>query len=60
MSYKNALADLPFGGGKAVIIPPSGEFDRRSLFEAFGRAVEHGAGLGAGDEQERGRQQHDR
>ena len=40
MSYKNALADLPFGGGKAVIIPPVGEFDRRALFEAFGRAVE--------------------
>jgi leucine dehydrogenase len=40
MSYKNALADLPLGGGKAVIIPPSGPFDRRALFEAFGRAVE--------------------
>ena len=40
MSYKNALADLPFGGGKAVIIPPAGGFDRRALFAAFGRAVE--------------------
>lgn len=40
MSYKNALAELPFGGGKAVIIPPAGAFDRRALFEAFGRAVE--------------------
>jgi leucine dehydrogenase len=40
MSYKNALADLPFGGGKAVIVPPVGAFDRRALFEAFGRAVE--------------------
>jgi len=40
MSYKNALADLPFGGGKAVLRRPSGRFDRRALFEAFGRAVE--------------------
>lgn len=40
MSYKNALADLPLGGGKSVIIPPPGDFDRRALFEAFGRAVD--------------------
>jgi leucine dehydrogenase len=40
MSYKNALADLPFGGGKAVLRRPQGDFDRRALFEAFGRAVE--------------------
>jgi len=39
MSYKNAMADLPFGGGKAVILPPPGPFERRMLFEAFGRAV---------------------
>ncbi|MBB4843984.1 leucine dehydrogenase [Paucibacter oligotrophus] len=40
MSLKNALADLPFGGGKAVIIKPAGHFDRPALFAAFGRAVE--------------------
>lgn len=40
MSLKNALADLPFGGGKAVILAPAGEFDRKALFRAFGRAVE--------------------
>jgi leucine dehydrogenase len=40
MSLKNALADLPFGGGKAVILKPSGNFDRPALFAAFGRAVE--------------------
>ena len=40
MSYKNALADLPLGGGKAVIRRPEGDFDRRALFRAFGRAVE--------------------
>jgi len=40
MSYKNALAELPFGGGKSVIVPPEGVFDRSALFESFGRAVE--------------------
>ncbi|WP_349745014.1 Leu/Phe/Val dehydrogenase [Roseateles cavernae] len=40
MSLKNALADLPFGGGKAVIIKPAGDFDRAALFAAFGRAVQ--------------------
>lgn len=44
MSLKNALADLPFGGGKAVIIKPQGEFDRAALFAAFGRAVQSLAG----------------
>lgn len=40
MSLKNALAELPFGGGKAVIIKPAGDFDRPALFAAFGRAVQ--------------------
>jgi len=40
MSLKNALADLPFGGGKAVILKPRGDFDRTALFAAFGRAVQ--------------------
>jgi leucine dehydrogenase len=40
MTYKNAMAGLPLGGGKAVIIadpdiPPSDEF-----FRAFGRCVD--------------------
>lgn len=39
MSYKNALAGLPFGGGKAVIQRPEGEVDRTALFAAFGDAV---------------------
>jgi leucine dehydrogenase len=43
MTYKNALAGLPLGGGKAVIRRPQGAFDRARLFAAFGRAVE---GLG--------------
>ena len=40
MSLKNALADLPFGGGKAVIIKPAQVLDREALFKAFGRAVQ--------------------
>jgi leucine dehydrogenase len=39
MTYKNALAGLHAGGGKAVIIAPRGRFNRTQLFEAFGRAV---------------------
>ncbi len=44
MSYKNAMADIPFGGGKAVIMRPAGEFDRKALFTAYGRAVNNLAG----------------
>ena len=40
MTYKNALAGLPFGGGKAVIMRPAGEIDRPALFKAFGNAVD--------------------
>ncbi|MBT2135361.1 amino acid dehydrogenase [Croceibacterium sp. LX-88] len=39
MAYKNALADLPLGGGKAVLRLPPTPFDRRLLFKAFGREV---------------------
>lgn len=45
MSYKNALAGLPFGGAKAVLRKPEGDFDRTKLFRAFGRAVEDLGGL---------------
>ena len=40
MSYKNAMADLPLGGGKAVIMKPDGEFDRVQLFESYGGCVD--------------------
>ncbi|WP_416050948.1 Leu/Phe/Val dehydrogenase [Cupriavidus basilensis] len=40
MAYKNALADLPFGGGKAVILRTPAQTDRTKLFRAFGRMVE--------------------
>lgn len=38
MSYKNALAGLPFGGGKAVIMAGH-DMDRESLFRVHGRFV---------------------
>lgn len=40
MSYKAALARVPQGGGKAVIMKPKGEFDRELLFKQFGQFVE--------------------
>lgn len=39
MSYKNAMADLPLGGAKAVIFAPA-PGDRTAFFEAYGRVVE--------------------
>ena len=38
MSYKNAMADLPFGGGKAVIMGDSSQ-KSPELFQAYGRFV---------------------
>lgn len=40
MSYKNAVAGLPLGGGKAVILREPGKPVSAAQFEAFGRAVE--------------------
>jgi len=40
MSLKNALADLPFGGGKAVLLKGAEPTDRDALFKSFGRAVD--------------------
>ena len=40
MTYKNALAGLPLGGGKSIILRPDGEFDREKIFRAHGRFVE--------------------
>ena len=40
MTYKNALAELPLGGAKAVLRVPRRSFDRAKLFRAFGREVE--------------------
>ena len=40
MSYKAAMAGLPLGGGKAVIIRPEHIPDREALFEAYGSFVD--------------------
>jgi len=40
MSYKNAMAGLPFGGGKAVIIGDSRTGKTPELFGAYGRFVD--------------------
>ena len=39
MSYKAALAGVPQGGGKAVIMKPKEPHDRIALYQAFGRFV---------------------
>ncbi|MDX1515753.1 MAG: Glu/Leu/Phe/Val dehydrogenase [Woeseiaceae bacterium] len=40
MTYKNAIAGLPFGGGKSVILADDRVPKSPELFRAFGRAVE--------------------
>ena len=40
MSYKNAMADLKFGGGKAVIMKTPGFEASDALFERFGEFVD--------------------
>lgn len=40
MSYKNAMADLELGGGKAVVIGDPRTAKTPALFEAFGAAVD--------------------
>jgi len=41
MSYKNAMAGLPLGGGKAVILADSERHKTPDMLHAFGRSVEH-------------------
>ncbi|WP_129792817.1 Glu/Leu/Phe/Val dehydrogenase [Sphingosinicella sp. CPCC 101087] len=40
MSYKNAMAELPLGGGKAVILADENRSKTPEMLAAFGRAVE--------------------
>jgi leucine dehydrogenase len=40
MTYKNALAGIPFGGGKSVIIGDNRTREREPLYRAHGRFVE--------------------
>lgn len=44
MSYKNAVADLDLGGGKAVILGDSRTAKTPALFEAFGDMIEQVGG----------------
>lgn len=44
MTYKNALAGLPFGGGKSIVMRDSEATDRERLFRAHGRMVNSFAG----------------
>ena len=44
MTYKNAMAQLPLGGGKSVILREGEEIDREALFRAHGRFVEQFGG----------------
>jgi len=39
MTYKNAVAGLPFGGGKSVILASDSAPKSAELFSAFGRAI---------------------
>lgn len=45
MTYKNALAGLPFGGGKSVIIGDNKTSRREELFRAHGRFIETLGGI---------------
>lgn len=40
MSYKSAFADLPFGGGKAVLIRPHQIEDINAYFESYGKFID--------------------
>jgi leucine dehydrogenase len=41
MSYKNAMAGLPLGGGKSVILADSEKHKTPDLLHAFGKAIDH-------------------
>jgi leucine dehydrogenase len=41
MSYKNAMAGLPLGGGKAVLLANGERSKTPDLLHAFGKAVDH-------------------
>ncbi|HEV8582961.1 MAG TPA: Glu/Leu/Phe/Val dehydrogenase [Thermoanaerobaculia bacterium] len=45
MTYKNAMAGLPLGGGKSVILRQGDGIDREALFRAHGRFIERLGGV---------------
>ena len=40
MTYKNALAGIPFGGGKSIVLRQDATVNREEIFRAHGRFVE--------------------
>ena len=40
MTYKNALADIPFGGGKSIILKTERLTDRETIFRTHGKFVD--------------------
>jgi len=44
MTYKAAMADLPLGGGKTVVVVPSRGSKTPAMFEALGRVIERLSG----------------
>ncbi len=45
MSYKSALAGLPYGGAKAVIVKPKGKFSREKLLRAYAEGLNELGGV---------------
>jgi leucine dehydrogenase len=45
MSYKSALAGLPYGGAKAVIVKPKGKFSRTKLLKAYAEGLNELGGI---------------
>lgn len=41
MTYKAAVAALPHGGGKGVILKPKGNFERHRIMENFAEFIDH-------------------
>jgi leucine dehydrogenase len=41
MSYKNAMAGLPLGGGKAVVLADANRTKTPDMLHAFGKSVDH-------------------
>ncbi len=44
MTYKNALVDVPYGGGKSIVMDHGNGTDRAEIFRAHGRLIESLAG----------------
>lgn len=45
MSYKSALAGLPYGGAKGVILSPAKAFDKKKILKAYAEKIDKMGGL---------------